>query len=248
MPRQARKSPRDEPDIAAVASLVAEPARARMLSVLMNGQALTATELAAEAGVAPSTASAHLARLERERVLTVVRRGRFRYYRLEDPDVAAVLEGLMGLAAVRASRTFGPRDPALRQARVCFDHLAGTVAVQLADAFCRAGLLAGSSAWTISPEGERFFGRLGVDVRGLETGRRPLVRQCLDWSERRFHVGGALGAALLERIIASGWARREPGTRIVTFTDAGERWLREATMQVAGTGRREVPLAASLRA
>jgi hypothetical protein len=193
----------------------------------MNGQAMTATELALEAGVAPSTASAHLARLEREAVLAVVRQGRYRYYRLEDPDVAEVLESLMGLAAVRASRTFGPRDPALRQARVCFDHLAGAAAVRLAEAFCRADLLVGSGGWTISTAGERFFAKLGVDVSTLATRRRPLVRQCLDWSERRFHVGGALGAALLERIFASRWARREPDSRLVTFTDAGERWLRD---------------------
>lgn len=225
MPRPARTASRPEPDIAAVASLVAEPARARMLSVLMNGQALTATELALEAGVAPSTASAHLALLEREAVLTAVRQGRYRYYRLEDPDVAAVLESLMGLAAVRASRPFGPRDPALRRARVCFDHLAGAVAVRLTDAFCRAGFLVGSSAWTISPAGEQFFASFGIDVGELASGRRPVVRQCLDWSERRFHLGGALGAALLERIFALRWARREPGSRIVTFTDAGERWL-----------------------
>lgn len=176
MPTPVRKSRQAEPDIAAVASLVAEPARARMLSVLMSGQAMTATELALEAGVAPSTASAHLARLEREAVLVAVKQGRYRYYRLEDADVAAVLESLMGLAAVRASRTFGPRDPALRQARVCFDHLAGAAAVRLADAFCRADLLVGSGGWTISTAGERFFAKLGVDVSTLATRRRPLVR------------------------------------------------------------------------
>ena len=159
MPTPVRKSRQAEPDIAAVASLVAEPARARMLSVLMSGQAMTATELALEAGVAPSTASAHLARLEREAVLVAVKQGRYRYYRLEDADVAAVLESLMGLAAVRASRTFGPRDPALRQARVCFDHLAGAAAVRLADAFCRAERFAAYQ----KALGDRFVGRVLPD-------------------------------------------------------------------------------------
>ena len=222
-----RTATRAEPDIASVASLVAEPARARMLSALMNGQALTATELALEGGVAPSTASGHLARLEREAVLAVVRQGRHRYYRLVDPEVAAVLERLMGLAAARASRPYGPRDPALRQARICFDHLAGAAAVQLTDAFRRDGFIEGADGSAISEPGLRFFETLHIDVRSLQAHRRPLVRECLDWSERRFHLGGALAAALLDRMFASGWAMREPGSRIITFSDAGERWLRK---------------------
>lgn len=225
--RRKDRTHRADPDIASVASLIAEPARARMLSALMNGQALTATELALEADVAPSTASAHLGRLEREAVLAVVRQGRHRYYRLVDAQVAAVLERLMGLAAGRGSRSYGPRDPALREARVCFDHLAGAVAVKLTDAFRRDGFIEGSDGWIISESGRRFFGTLHIDVRSLEMHRRPLLRECLDWSERRFHLGGALGAALLERMFSAGWARREPGSRIVTFTNAGQRWLRE---------------------
>jgi DNA-binding transcriptional ArsR family regulator len=217
--------PCDGPDISAVAALVAEPARARMLAALMSGQALTATELATEAGIAPSTASGHLARLERASVIAVVRQGRHRYFRIASHETAAALEGLMTLAARRPERCRGPADPNLRFARVCFDHLAGTVAVTLADAWLRRGIIEGADRWSLTTSGARFFEEWGIDVPALRAGRRPLVRECLDWSERRFHLGGALGAAVLDAIVRSGWAVREPGSRILSVTAAGERGL-----------------------
>ena len=217
----------DEPDIAKLAALVAEPARARMLEALMSGQALTATELAIEASIAPSTASGHLARLERGSVIAMLRQGRHRYYRLADRELAGAIEGLMALARRRTAVRHGPADPALRHARVCYDHLAGEVAVELADGLLRRGLLAATGGWTVTAAGERFFAVLGIHLDALRLARRPLVRECLDWSERRSHLAGALGAALLERVFARGWAVRERGSRIVTFTAAGERWLAE---------------------
>jgi DNA-binding transcriptional ArsR family regulator len=219
-----------------VASLIAEPARARMLAALMNGQALTATELAVEAGVAPSTASAHLGRLKRAAAIMEVRQGRHRYYRLTDPDLAAVLERLMGLAS-QPGRRRGPVDPELRPSRVCFDHLAGAIAVQLADAFRRSGYVQGDAVWDLSPRGERFFISLGIDVPALAREKRPLVRPCLDWSERRFHLAGGLGAALLRRMFDAGWAYRESASRIVTLSEPGERWVRSVvSAEVARAG------------
>jgi DNA-binding transcriptional ArsR family regulator len=217
---------RSEPDIAAVAGLIAEPARARMLMALMGGEALTATELALEAGVAPSTASGHLAMLGAAAVVTIARQGRHRYFRLVDAEIAAVLERLMGIAARDGRRQRGPRDPAVRHARVCFDHLAGAVATQLLEDLRRRELLVGEEPWTISPEGELAFRTLGIDVAGLARGRRPLARGCLDWSERRLHLGGALGAAILDRLFSLRWAQREPTGRAVRFTASGERSLR----------------------
>lgn len=208
-----------------MAALVAEPSRARMLAALMSGQALTATELATEAGIAPSTASGHLARLERGSIIAVVRQGRHRYFRLASHETAAALEGLMALAARRPGRRRGPADPDLRFARVCFDHLAGTVAVTLADAWLRRGIIEGADRWSLTTSGARFFKEWGIDMPALCAGRRPLLRECLDWSERRFHLGGALGAAVLDAIIRSGWVVREPGSRILSVTAAGERGL-----------------------
>jgi DNA-binding transcriptional ArsR family regulator len=204
-------------DIAAVAALVGEPARARILASLMGGTALTATELALEAEVAPSTASSHLARLTEGRILRVEKQGRHRYFRLDGDEVAEMLESLMGVAERHAPRRRpGPSDPALRTARVCYDHLAGERGVWLLDRLTERNLLAG-------PASVEFFQRFGIDVPSLAKQRRPLTRTCLDWSERRDHLAGALGAAILQRILALRWARRESGSRALIFSDAGEK-------------------------
>lgn len=195
-----------------------------MLVSLMDGRALTATELAMEAGVSPSTASSHLAKLEGAGLLAIERQGRHRYFRLSAPDVAEVLERLMGLAARtgRGRVRTGPRDPALCEARVCYDHLAGSRGVRLFASLCERGVLAGGGEnWTLTDQGGRFLERFGIDLEPLRAGRRPLCRACLDWSERRSHLGGALGAALLEQLFARGWARRERKSRAVTFSAAG---------------------------
>jgi DNA-binding transcriptional ArsR family regulator len=220
----------DGPHIARIAALVGEPARAEMLTALMSGQALTATELAGVASVTKQTASAHLAKLLDARLVAMQSQGRHRYYRLADDDVARLLESLMGVAqragALRL-RT-GPREPALRHARVCYDHLAGEQGVQLLDGLAhRHYVAADAEGLAVTADGAAFFRTLGIDVDALAAQRRPLCRHCLDWSVRRHHLGGALGAALLQRVFALGWARRAKASRAVNFTPAGEAALRE---------------------
>lgn len=216
---------KDGPTIAPIASLIGDPARANMLTALMDGRALTASELAEQAGVTLQTASGHLGKLEAARLLVVEKQGRHRYFRLSGNDVAHALETLMGLAsrtgAVRVRP--GPKDPALRKARVCYDHLAGERGVAVLAHLRARGLLAGEpDDMTLTARGRRFFQDFGIELDLLERGRRPLCLACLDWSERRHHLGGALGAALLTRLCAMGWAKKEPG-RIVAFTPRGEK-------------------------
>jgi DNA-binding transcriptional ArsR family regulator len=216
------------PDIAMVAALVGDPARANMLTALMTGRALTASELAHEAGVTPQTASSHLAKLEAGGLIEQEKQGRHRYFRLADPDVAGVLEGLEGLAA-RAGhlrvRT-GPKDPALRRARVCYDHLAGDLGVQMLDSLKKQRLLRQRKHdIELTTEGERFLAKaLQISAESLAHPRRPLCKACLDWSERRHHLAGTLGAALMTRFTELKWAARDPtpGSRVVNFTRTGE--------------------------
>jgi DNA-binding transcriptional ArsR family regulator len=218
------------PDIAVVAALVGDPARANMLTALIGGQALTAGELAREAGVTAQTASSHLAKLETGGLLVRRKQGRHSYYALSDEDVAAVLEALMGLAA-RTGHTrlrTGPREPALRRARVCYDHLAGDLGVAMLESLIARGLIAQDGvALSLTANGETFMQALGLDLAGLTRSRRPLCKDCLDWSVRRSHLAGTLGAALLDRFYTLGWARREAGTRLVTFTPHGLSALHE---------------------
>jgi hypothetical protein len=197
-----------------------------MLSALLSGQALTATELSGVAEVTKQTASAHLARLVEAQLLAVERQGRHRYFRLAHDDVAHLLESLLGVAyrsgAVRLRSS--PRDPALRKARVCYDHLAGELAVLAYDALERRGFFVhDSKGMALSPAGTEFCERLGV---AIAEGRRPACRPCLDWSVRRHHLAGRAGAALLEHCYSAGWASRREHTRIVDFTRAGEEKFR----------------------
>jgi DNA-binding transcriptional ArsR family regulator len=217
------------PDIAMIAALVGDPARSNMLTALMTGRALTATELAGQAGVTPQTASSHLSKLEAGGLIEQEKQGRHRYYRLSDPDVAAVLEGLEGLAA-RAGhmrvRT-GPKDPALRHARVCYDHLAGDLGVQMLDSMKRQRWLRQRKQdIELTAEGQHFLtDTLQISADSLAHPRRPLCRACLDWSERRHHLAGTLGAAILTRFTELKWAARDatPGSRVVNFTRNGEK-------------------------
>lgn len=217
----------DGPKIASVAALLGDPARANILTALMDGRALTASELAETAGVTLQTASGHLAKLESSNLLKAEKQGRHRYFRLSDPDVAEVLEGLMGLAqrtgAVRVRS--GPRDPQLRQARLCYDHLAGERGVELFEGLLRHGLIHDAESPSLTEEGRGFFTAFGLEIESLERKRRPLCRRCLDWSERRGHLAGALGAALLQQFLERRWLRRGPG-RVVTFTPEGEQSFR----------------------
>ena len=219
---------KDGPNIASVAALIGDRARSEMLTALLGGQALTATELAALSDVTKQTASAHLAKLMDARLVDVERQGRHAYFRLADDDVAQLLESLFGVAfrtgALRVRS--GPRDPALRKARVCYDHLAGDLAVLAFEAFRKRRWIAhDESGLTLSRAGLEFCRSLGLDVDAA--GRRPLCRTCLDWSARRHHLAGYVGARLLDHCHAAGWARRRRGTRIVDFTPRGEREFRE---------------------
>jgi DNA-binding transcriptional ArsR family regulator len=222
---------KDGPHIAGVAALIGEPARAEMLTALMRGdQAMTATELAGIAGVTKQTASAHLAKLQGAGLIAVESQGRHRYFRLADRDVAQLLESLMGVAfrtgAVRLRSS--PREPALRKARVCYDHLAGDLGVQVFDSLAAQRLLRKKGgALELTPAGRRWCAEIGVDLESLARQRRPLARPCLDWSVRRHHLAGSLGAALLTRCIELGWLRRARDSRVLDFSAAGERAFRE---------------------
>jgi DNA-binding transcriptional ArsR family regulator len=217
---------RDGPHISGIAALIGEPARAEMLTALMADRALTATELAGVAGVTKATASAHLAKLVDARLLLVHTQGRHRYFRLADRDVAQLLESLMGVAfrtgALRLKSS--PREPALRRARVCYDHLAGELGVLAFEALMAARCFqTDATGLHITPAGTAWFTRFGVDVDAVASQRRMMCKACLDWSERRHHLAGAWGTALLQRLFDLGWARRVKGTRIVQFTPPGER-------------------------
>jgi DNA-binding transcriptional ArsR family regulator len=223
---------KEGPDISRIAALIGNPASANMLTALLAGPALTVTELAQEAGLGLSTVSGHLARLEAARLVAVERQGRHRYFRLADSDVVAALEGLMPLAA-RAGhlRTRpGPRDPELRRARSCYDHLAGDLAVRVFDCLVAARVLdVRGDALRVTERAGPYFRARGIDPDQLMRSRRPLARKCLDWSERRAHLGGALGAAIFDHVLARRWAARTPGSRVVRFPRGGERrimaWL-----------------------
>jgi DNA-binding transcriptional ArsR family regulator len=217
---------KEGPDIALLGSLVGDPARANMLTALMSGKALTASELAAEAGVTLQTTSAHLRKLEDGGLLRQRRQGRHRYFSLAGDEVGSLLEAMMGFAAGKGHMRMrtGPKDPALRKARVCYNHLAGEMGVRMLDGLRAAGFVvdAGDDDLVLTEDGRSFVTRFGIDAAALERSRRPVCKSCLDWSARRSHLAGALGTALLDRFYEAGWARREPGTRIVRFTARGE--------------------------
>jgi DNA-binding transcriptional ArsR family regulator len=209
--------------IATAARLIGDPARANMLTALMGGMALTASELAREAGVTAPTASEHLARLVDGGLALCVRQGRHRYFRLAGPDVAEVLETLMQMAVRGAPQSrIGPREAALRHARICYDHLAGWHGVRLCDGLVAAGHLSlQDQAFQVTDDGRSFFCDFGIDMDALEGRRRPVCRACLDWSERKPHLGGGLGAALLARMLEVGWMRRTPRSRAIQLTAPG---------------------------
>jgi DNA-binding transcriptional ArsR family regulator len=220
------KSMKDGPSIVGLAALIGDRARAEMLTALLGGQALTATELTEVADITKQTASAHLARLVEGGLLALEKQGRHRYFRLADDDVAELLESLLGVAyrtgAVRLRSS--PRDPDLRKARVCYDHLAGDLGVLAFDAFRKRRFIAhDESGLTLSRSGAAFCESLGIDLESAPSSRRPLCRECLDWSARRPHLAGQVGALLLQRYYALGWAKRRARTRIVDFTPRGER-------------------------
>lgn len=218
-------------NLAEIGQLVGDPARAAMLQALMSGRALTAGELAFQAGVTASTASGHLAKMTAAGLLAPAKQGRHRYFRLASGEVARMLEAVQLVAALHApprhrSRSGG--DEALRFARTCYDHLAGRLGVALADSLTERGQIElAEEGGIVTAAGEAFLADLGLDLAAARAKRRSFCRPCLDWSERRPHIAGALGAALADRLLALGWLRRQRDSRAVTITPPGRLALRE---------------------
>lgn len=216
---------KEGPDISRIAALIGDPARSNILTALMSGKALTATELAGEAGVTLQTASAHLGKLESARMITCRKSGRHKYFTLGGDDVGHALEALMGLAAGAGhlrTRT-GPKDAALRDARVCYNHLAGEKGIALFQGMLARGFVRETDQdVTLTDAGAEFLTGFGVDIDRLKRGKTPLCRPCLDWSARRSHLAGSVGRAMLTQMHTLGWAHRVEGTRVVKFTPKGE--------------------------
>lgn len=229
-------------EFAATAALIGDPARANMLIALMDGRALTASELACAAGITPQTASGHLANLTEAGLLTMARQGRHHYHRLASEEVARMLESIMAVTAGgteppvrRAPPRTGPRDLALRRARTCYDHLAGQIAVAMADKMIARGQIELSpDGGALTDDGAAFLSDLGVDLEAARAqaarrgGGHIFCRPCLDWSERRPHIGGTVGSAMNRAWFAQGWLRRIGESRAVTLTRGGEMTLGRA--------------------
>lgn len=217
--------------LAEIAALIGDVARANILSALMDGRALTAGELAWHSGVSASTASGHLAKLSEANLIAMARQGRHRYYRLASPEVAQAIEALMAVASFgpRRHRPVGPKDEALRNARTCYDHLAGRLGIAVADSMSlKRHVVFSDGAGIITEEGQRFLCDLGIDLEGDRKGARAPCRTCLDWSERRPHLSGRLGAALCSRFFEMGWIERIKDSRALSVTEDGRRGLQEA--------------------
>jgi DNA-binding transcriptional ArsR family regulator len=226
-----------QPDIGRVAATIGDPTRIRMLLLLMEGRSLTAKELAYGAGVEPATASAHLRRLEADALITSLSSGRYKYFGLRSPAVAEMIESLLVVAPEKPAdprRSTVPEN--LRAARLCYDHLAGQLGTEVSEKLLSRGWLTQlddtHGAYEVTPEGEQALAAIGVDVNTLRHGRRRFAYGCMDWSERRPHLAGALGAAVAERCIALGWLARHKHSRALSVTEAGQRelhaWLHTA--------------------
>jgi len=232
--------------LSTVAALLGEPARTRILTALLSGRALTAKELAYFAGVTAATASSHLSRLLAGHLLVMEKQGRFHYYRLRSADVARAIEGLMTVATI-PSNGWPPHhrvEPALREARMCYDHMAGRLGVAVCDMLLRRRhVVLVDGGGEVTPSGERFLEELGVDLPKARGAKRHYCRACLDWTERRHHVSGAVGAALAEAFIARRFVARVPDSRALAVTPLGRRTL--AAMGVAEYRAAAAPRAVS---
>jgi DNA-binding transcriptional ArsR family regulator len=210
------------PQIAHVAAMIGDPARANILLSLMDGRALTASELAQAAGVTLPTTSGHLAKLTSAKLIKATKEGRHRYFVLTDHDVSQAIESLMALSQrtgfVRV-RT-GPKESHLRKARVCYDHLAGEVGVALLNSLKSQSLLKGERELVLTQSGERFFSKLGLNLPTLASSRRPICKGCLDWSERKYHLAGVVGKFVLDDLLAKKLAKKDSG-RALLFVGHG---------------------------
>ena len=210
--------------VAEIGSLLGDPARVNMMIALLDGSSRTARELAEAAGVSPQTASSHLGKLAAARMVIVEQRGRHRYHRIASAEAAQLMEQMhVAGAALAAARlpASGPRDPAMRELRSCYDHLAGRIAVEIGGQLLRNPAIAGAAS--LDPEARSLLSRLGIDLEVLERGRRSFCRACLDWSERRPHIAGAVGAEMLKRFRELGWVKARKEGRTLILTAAGEK-------------------------
>lgn len=212
-----------EPDLSRIAATIGDATRIRMLTLLMEGRALTAKELAHGSGISPATATTHLQRLMADALVASTAQGRHKYFRLASAQVAQCVETLLVIAPRAVCPTATAREP-IHDARFCYDHLAGRLGVALTEALVtRKRLRRTGPEYAIPPRAAGWFAALGIDLPAVTAQRRRFACGCLDWSERRDHLGGALGAALAARLLALGWIRRRPGTRVVRVTPAGEK-------------------------
>jgi DNA-binding transcriptional ArsR family regulator len=219
------------PIIAEIAALVGDPARASMVSALLDGRALTASELAVAAQITPQTASTHLAKLTETGLLSAVRNGRHRYFRLASPTVADMIDGIVAVALEKRPRyrPLSQQARALSAARICYDHLAGRLSIDLTDAFvARKYVVLDEEAAEITPVGTRFLTEFGIELPTLRSTRRHFCRLCLDWTERRPHIAGAVGAAITKRCFDLGWMERMKRSHAVIVTPLGRRGFQES--------------------
>ncbi|MBV8378898.1 MAG: winged helix-turn-helix transcriptional regulator [Verrucomicrobia bacterium] len=215
-----------EPDISSLAALISEPARGRILIALLDGRSLPATDLAHRAGITRQTASSHLAKLTDSQLLQVIPQGRHRYYRIANARVAELLESMARFAPPKETDRPGPKSP-IQIARTCYNHLAGTMGVRLAEAIVGRGLLRQVGRdYQVTRKGAQWFSDLGIDVKELRKSGRAFARQCLDWSERRNHIAGALGTALAEYLFEQGWIEHIRESRAVRVTELGRSELK----------------------
>jgi DNA-binding transcriptional ArsR family regulator len=215
--------------LAQIAAVIGERGRAQILLALLSGRALTATELADSASVTRPTASSHLARLQRARLVSMEKQGRHRYFRIATDEIAHLLESMLGAASNASNLEVGPKDPALRKARLCYDHLAGEFGVMVyAGLERRAALHWSQGELALTQEGWLLLDRIGLQPEKFAGSRRPMCRACIDWSERRYHLAGAVGEALMSRILELKWATLLPDSRVLRFSVKGERMLKDA--------------------
>jgi DNA-binding transcriptional ArsR family regulator len=231
-----------QPAVAEIAALVGNPARANILMALIEGRALTASELSYVAGVSPQTTSEHLAMLREANLLSMTKQGRHCYFRLGSPQVARMIESIM-VVAVDAPQRYRPRwngGEQLRTARTCYDHIAGRLGVALADALTRQDhIVLSEDGGMVTRAGEKFLTDFGVQLADVRRGRRTFCRPCVDWSERRLHLAGALGAALAGRCLELGWVARVRNSRALKISAAGENGFRD--LFGVALGREESP-------
>ncbi|EHS59338.1 ArsR/SmtB family transcription factor [Paenibacillus sp. Aloe-11] len=217
-------------NVAMIASLVSEPSRAAILTVLLDGRFHTASELAHMAGIKPQTASFHLSKMTDAQVVTVDKQGRHRYFGIQNPEVARVMESLLSIAPPVQIKSFkqASENEAIRLARTCYDHLAGHLGVQIMDSLINKGMLSeDQDGLYITERGETFFADFQVNLTQIKQRRRSFSHKCLDWSERRHHLAGALGSALLDRLLTLHWIERLPTTRAIRITTDGKRGFKE---------------------